>query len=205
MASTKTMGTLFLVIGIVLFVVLGAVAVGLTVRNVQQASWPHAQGVVVHVETYVDRDNDRDRRNDRNRRGDRMMYRPQIEFTAADGQSYTFTSGLSTSEPWTVGDTVDVQYNPDNPLEAKISGNAAWVPWMLGGMALVFGLVFGGVGLHLRRSDGASGSGPGAAGGPGGSGGRHLSSGSMSSGTWSGWSGPRPDDAPGGSPGEPRR
>lgn len=143
----RATGTIFLVVGIVMFLVLESVAVVLTVRAVQRSDWPHADGTVVEVSTYVDRGSRRDRKRGSDR--ETTMYTPVVEFTV-DGELYRLTSKVSTSNPWTVGDTVDVVHNPENPHEASISGSANWVPWMLGGMGLVFAVVFGGVGWMIR-------------------------------------------------------
>lgn len=145
--SGRTAGTIFLVVGIVLFVVLESIAVVLTVRALERSDWPRADGTVVEVSSYVDRDTSR--RNGRRRTTETTMYRPVVEFSV-NGQQYRFTSKVSTSDPWTVGDTVEVVYNPDNPNDAAITGASGWVPWLLGGLGLVFGLVFGGVGWLIR-------------------------------------------------------
>lgn len=144
--DNRKAGVIFLAVGIGLFVILGTVAVVLTVRAVERSDWPHADGTVIDVRSHIERDRDSD--------GDyteTKVYTPQVEFTV-DGETYRFTSRTTTSNPWAVGDSVDVVYNADNPNEAFIAGSTTWVPWVLGGMALVFGGGFGGAGVLLRRS-----------------------------------------------------
>ena len=148
--SSRTVGTIFLAIGIALLVILGSIAAVLWVRQAERSDWPHADGTVVEVSTHVDRDSSRRSRHDRS---GTTMYTPVVEFRV-DGETHRFTSGVSTSDPWTVGDTVDVVYEPGNPSRASIAGQASWVPWMLAGMALLFGIAFGGVGLLVRRGGG---------------------------------------------------
>ncbi len=48
-------------------------------------------------------------------------YTPVFSFTAADGENYTVTSGVSSSSAdFIVGDSVRVRYDPANPQNAKI-------------------------------------------------------------------------------------
>lgn len=136
----------FLSTGVALFVILGAIAIFLAIGQVKRSDWPKVDGTVVQVETYIDRDRDDDGHYSETR-----MYRPQVEFTA-DGRTYRFTSRISTSTSISVGETVEVVYNPSDPQQAEIAGRGTFVPWLLGGLAVLFGLMFGGGGLLMRRS-----------------------------------------------------
>src|SRR5699024_1047463 len=96
--SSRTVGTIFLAIGIALLVILGSIAAVLWVRQAERSDWPHADGTVVEVSTHVDRDSSRRSRHDRS---GTTMYTPVVEFRV-DGETHRFTSGVSTSDPWTV-------------------------------------------------------------------------------------------------------
>jgi hypothetical protein len=50
-----------------------------------------------------------------------QSYTPVFSFTAADGESYTVTSGVSSSSAdFMVGESVRVRYDPANPQNARI-------------------------------------------------------------------------------------
>ncbi len=79
----------------------------------------------------------------------RTMYAPKVSFKAADGNTYEFTSKLSSSSPsYGVGETVEVQYDPADPKNAEVkSFLAAWlvsIVFLIMGGFMFFFSVFGG-------------------------------------------------------------
>ena len=68
-------------------------------------------------------------------------YAPVFSFTAADGNSYTVTSEVSSNPPgFSVGESVRVRYGPANPQNARI--HSFFQTW---GAAVISGAI--GVGL----------------------------------------------------------
>jgi len=52
-----------------------------------------------------------------------VMYAPIIKFTDEKGNSHEFTSSTSSSSPsYSVGENVEILYNPVSPNDAKIKG-----------------------------------------------------------------------------------
>jgi hypothetical protein len=75
-------------------------------------------------------------------------YAPVFSFVAADGETYTVTSVLSTSLPkFSVGDKVRVLYDPTNPNTAKI--RSFFQLWGGAVIAGIIALIFFGVGFKL--------------------------------------------------------
>lgn len=75
--------------------------------------------------------------------GDEVFY-PIVRFTTAEGRSVEFESSSGSSPPSeSVGDQVDVLYDPDDPEDAQISGFFhLWLwPLVAGGLSLMFGVV----------------------------------------------------------------
>jgi len=64
-------------------------------------------------------------------------YAPVFSFTAADGNTYTVTSDVSSSPPgFREGESVRVRYDPDNPENARI--HSFFQTW---GVAVISGAV----------------------------------------------------------------
>lgn len=69
---------------------------------------------------------------------------PVVEFNLKNGERHTFTSSLFSSPPaYTVGESVELWYNPKNPDEVALSGMESWLLPLIFG---IFFLVFGGIG-----------------------------------------------------------
>lgn len=138
-------GVIFLLVGVVTFIGLAVAAVLVGVSEQRKADWPVTDGTVVDVveRQSTRRDNDGDRRTS-------TTWAPVVTYTV-EGKDYQFTSSTSTSSIPTVGDTVQVRYNPDSPSEAGLAQGLMWVVFMLGGMAVLFLVIFGGVGLAIVR------------------------------------------------------
>ena len=83
-------------------------------------------GVIVNVETSSDSDG--------------TTYRPVIEFTADDGFTYTFTGRIGSSSRPTVGNSIEVLYDPADPQGAteKTFSNLWLFPIAFGGFGLIF-------------------------------------------------------------------
>ncbi len=58
-----------------------------------------------------------------------------VEFTAANGETYTFSSRAGGTRQQQVGDTLDVYYHPDDPSRAQ-TGSDRLTPLAVGGFAL---------------------------------------------------------------------
>jgi hypothetical protein len=86
-------------------------------------------------------------------------YAPVVQFVTKREDVYTFTSAMSSNPPaYSVGDQVEVLYNPENPPEAVLARDNAigTNPFMLGasGLALVLIVVGGTVFMiQFRRRD----------------------------------------------------
>lgn len=87
------------------------------------------------------------------RQGDNgVTYRPQVEFTALDGQAHQFASNGSSNPPaYAIGETVTVLYPPEAPQDAHIDGVLdLWLgPIIVGGVTGTFAL-FGAIMLLVR-------------------------------------------------------
>lgn len=113
----------------------GALALALNTRKFI-ASADRAQGTVVEMIPVRDKDDGS------------MTYKPVVEYTSKRGQKITFTSSFSSNPPsYSVGETVDVLYAPDEPLDARIDGfGSLW----LGPLILSFiGAIFATIGLAI--------------------------------------------------------
>jgi hypothetical protein len=81
-----------------------------------------------------------------------LTYLPIVQFTAEDGRTIEFSSGVSSNPPaYDVGEEVSVLYDPAKPTDAKI--DAFWqvhfVTVVLGGIGSLFFIV--GAGLILTQ------------------------------------------------------
>lgn len=76
------------------------------------------------------------------------VYSPVVQFTTMEGQALTFTESVATNPPrHQPGAPVKVLYPPGNPQAARVAG---WFGlWFLPTFALLFGLIFLGVGVPI--------------------------------------------------------
>lgn len=105
-----------------------------------------ATGVVVDIDTSRDSDGD-------------TSYRPVVEFVAENGQTYRFTGRTGSSSRPTVGEPIDVLYDPADPQGAteKTFTNLWLFPLIFGGIGLlVFGFMVFGRAKAKRRSIGGT-------------------------------------------------
>lgn len=73
----------------------------------------------------------------------RTHYCPVVGFLTERQQPIQFTSHECSSSASDVGSTVEVLYDPDDPLNAKLDTMTAWMlRWGLGGVPIVVGLLF---------------------------------------------------------------
>lgn len=137
-------GHIMIGVGVLVCVGLMVAAILVAVHEYQRRDWPEATGQVVDVQTRTKTRVDSD--------GDRRTSTEWIKTISysVDGQEYQFTTSDG-GGPYEIGDTVQVRYNPADAADASIAGAVAWVPWMLGGMSVLFLLLFGGIGLILVR------------------------------------------------------
>jgi hypothetical protein len=85
-----------------------------------------------------------------------ITYKPVVTFTSPGGTSVTFESSFSSRPPaYSVGETVDVLFAPDDPSDARINGfGSLWFgPLILSILGAVFAAVGGGIILFRRRSE----------------------------------------------------
>lgn len=146
-------GWIFVGVGVFVFLGLAVAATILAVVQHQQESWPRTEAVVVDHEARTSTSRDRDGRTSTS-----TTYAAVYEYSVA-GRQYRSSTSFSSSDPPAVGTTTTIGYDPTNPAAIAVPGEAAWVPWMLGGMAVLFLGVFGGVGLMALR-DGPRQQGP---------------------------------------------
>lgn len=102
-----------------------------------------AIGVVVDVDQSRDSDGD-------------ISYRAVVDFVAADGINYRFTARTGSSSRPTVGDTIEVLYDPADPAGAteKTFLNLWLFPIMFGGFGLLFLVVMAfAVGRSRRKRE----------------------------------------------------
>jgi hypothetical protein len=100
-----------------------------------------ATGTVIDLNSKTDSDGD-------------VTFYPVVRFTTAEGRTIKFESGSSASN--SVGDRVEVLYDPDDPQHASLSGFFDLWLWplatgVLGVMACVFGPFSPGFGLLSSR------------------------------------------------------
>ena len=110
----------------VVVLVAGAATLVHTIRFVQGAD--RAAGTVIELRSEVSD-------------GDEVFY-PVVRFTTAEGRSVEFVSSSGSSPPSeSVGDEVEVLYDPDDPNDAQLSGFFhLWLwPLVLGPLGLIFG------------------------------------------------------------------
>jgi Protein of unknown function (DUF3592) len=79
-----------------------------TLRFVQGAE--RATGTVIELSEETDSEGD-------------VTFHPVVRFTTAEGRTVEFVSSSGRSPaPWSVGDRVEVLYDPDDPKDAELSG-----------------------------------------------------------------------------------
>ena len=87
-----------------------------------------AKGVVIQMISYRDTDNT-------------LMQKPLVKFKTQKGKEVVFTGSVASTNPsYTIGEKVDVFYQPEKPQEAKLKSSLEmyFVPFMLGGMGFLF-------------------------------------------------------------------
>ena len=69
------------------------------------------------------------------------VFYPNVRFVSPDNQTIEFRSGVASNrKPYTLGSSVSVVYNPQNPKEAEINSlmRLWFLPFTLSFMALIF-------------------------------------------------------------------
>ena len=80
----------------------------------------------------------------------KISYKPVVDFTTTDGRQFTYTSGISSSPAaYSVGETVDIYYDPANPQNVVIGGQTGLIYLIIGGMGALCALTSVGT-LALR-------------------------------------------------------
>ena len=83
------------------------------------------------------------------------VYAPVFRFTTIEGQSMEVAESVYSNPPgYSVGDVVEVLYDPQNPSNARTSkmGSLYFVPLLLGGLGGIFACV-GGIMLIFKIID----------------------------------------------------
>lgn len=130
-------GAILLGIGLLVFLVLGAIALGLSAGAIQRTTWPTTDGVVTGSDTRTRTTG----YSSSNGRSTSTTIYPQVAFEV-DGKRYSFTSSIG-GKAIPRGTHVTVQYHQDDPAHAEIEGRASWVPYFLGAMGAGFLIIFG--------------------------------------------------------------
>jgi Protein of unknown function (DUF3592) len=127
---------LFAGIGAVLIVVAAVMAV-FTARFVATAE--RTEGTVIDLSRSEDSEGS-------------VTYSPVVRFTA-DGRTIQFTSSSGSSSPPSVGDRVEVLYDPDDPDDARLSGFLdLWLfPLVAGAIGIACGAIGGFIAWRTRR------------------------------------------------------
>jgi hypothetical protein len=130
--ALSTAGTIIAGVG-ALFLLIGLVLIGRAAAFLRGAI--ATEGTVVDLEESRDIDTGS------------IRYAPVVKFTTAEGQTTQFTDPSGTSpNPYEIGETVPVKYDPSKPHKARIpTALRLWVApailVVLGGGLLVGGLV----------------------------------------------------------------
>ena len=108
-----------------LFIAIGGAFLFFSISRL--SSQTTATGVIVDISQSRDSDGD-------------TSYRPIIEFVAEDGRTYAFTGRIGSSSRPTVGNSIEVLYDPADPQGAteKTFSNLWLFPLAFGGFGLVF-------------------------------------------------------------------
>jgi len=82
---------------------------------------------------------------------DVYMYAPVISYVVADREYTIVSAAKSTRQPYKIGDSIPVLYDPQNPQHGKVASfSALWLgPLVMGVLGLLFALL-GGTG-HVKR------------------------------------------------------
>jgi hypothetical protein len=124
-------GVLFFLIGLAMLIYS---TVTLIKRRREIADWVEGVGVVTALVT------------ESGQRG--YIYCPVVQFTASTGIPANFKSSVGANPaPYTVGQSVNIIYDPQNPQNAEINNNTSL--WFVSGCSFAMGLAFTGLGLVL--------------------------------------------------------
>ena len=119
-------GIIFAIIGIVMVVIAFVLS-----NNEQQfiRTATHVTGTVTQLLTSTDSKNN-------------SSYKPVVQFTTTDGQEITYTSNISSNpSPYSIGQKVDIYYDPANPHSVVIAGQTGLIYLIVGGMGGLFALI----------------------------------------------------------------
>ena len=86
--------------------------------------------------------------------GTSITYKPVVEFLDKNGSDFEFTSSSSSNPPsYSIGEKVEVLYNPTSPNKAKIKGFfSLWgAATIVGGLGTVFFLIGGAILIFSRN------------------------------------------------------
>lgn len=87
----------------------------------------------------------------RSRSSDSTTYRPVVQFTTVDGRPVEMVSSVGSNPPgYSVGETVEVRYDPAHPEDAKLTGFFSL--WFLPLLLMGLGTVFASIGLAFSLS-----------------------------------------------------
>ncbi|SDD24580.1 DUF3592 domain-containing protein [Auraticoccus monumenti] len=144
-AQARRLGTVFVVVGLVLAVVMSGGAAVAHLLGPDRSGWVTTNGTVTGNEQGV--------RVDVDRGGRRSEYQRLVTWTV-DGQEHSAALGATSSKPFRVGEQVTVSYDPARPDRAELQGGASTITLVVGGAGLAFGALFAGIGLAIRRRAG---------------------------------------------------
>ncbi|MFT4163950.1 MAG: DUF3592 domain-containing protein [Microlunatus sp.] len=128
--AENTPGRVFVLVGAGCLLALSVSAVAVVAFDRSRSDWPTTEGTVV---SYRD-----------------VEYSTPVGTRVCRDDSPPDSDSGFDAEP---GDKIEVRYHPDDVGKCQIDpAGARWVPWMLGGMGVGFGVIFGGVGVLMLRS-----------------------------------------------------
>lgn len=110
------------------------------------------QGTVVDTEIIekTKRDRSTSNRNHRSRTTKYENVRITVEYTV-DGKKYRYTPAGESNPAPSVGDSVTIHYQPDDPADARLGGAAGIVEWIGPIVCGILGIAFTGIGFYAFR------------------------------------------------------
>lgn len=142
-----------IILGII-FAFLGVIVFGIGVNNNLQenkksATYKDIVGTVVDMHTEQE-----DEYNDTlDRYETKTMYTPIYEYQINEVK-YRYESNMSSSIKPTIGSTVTIKYNPNNPNDAYIEGEGDWLFLLVGGIFIVAGIFIAVTGFNQMNKQG---------------------------------------------------
>jgi|GEM_PF-4208461 len=125
-----TLSRIFIGVGVAVLVPLGVAA--LIVLGVQSAHpWPTVEAQVIRAAP--------------------PAYGGRLAVVRYSVEEHVYNEELTLGEEVTVGERITIRYDPEHPRQIALGAPVIWVPILLGALGVGLFLVFGGVGLLVRK------------------------------------------------------